>query len=51
MQMNTYKAFGEYKSSMGGSYRTPFQARYYQKTAMVSPGKANASMTVTMLYQ
>ncbi|ARL38890.1 hypothetical protein BOC49_21870 (plasmid) [Burkholderia pseudomallei] len=34
-----------------GNYSVPFRARYYQTAASVSPGIANASITVTMSYQ
>lgn len=49
--LNTYKTFSGYNGATGGSYNIPFQARYYQAAATVSPGKANTSMTITMLYQ
>ncbi|WP_254211021.1 fimbrial protein [Burkholderia multivorans] len=34
-----------------GDYSVPFRARYYQTAATVTPGSANASITVTMSYQ
>ncbi|WP_447745441.1 fimbrial protein [Pseudomonas nicosulfuronedens] len=49
--LNTYKTLSGYNSSVGGNYSVTFQARYYQVASTVSPGKANTSMTVTMLYQ
>lgn len=49
--LNTYKTVSGYNASTGGSYSVPFQARYYQTASTVSPGKANSSMMVTMLYQ
>lgn len=49
--LNSYKTLNGYSRSTGGSYSIPFQARYYQTAATVSPGKANVSMMVTMLYQ
>lgn len=49
--LSTYKTFSGYSSATGGTYSIPFKARYYQTAATVTPGKANSSMTVTMLYQ
>lgn len=51
LPLSTYKAFNGYSGATGGSYTIPLQARYYQTAAAVTPGPANAAITLTMLYQ
>lgn len=49
--LQTWTAFPDYNSAMGGSYTIPLNARYYQTGTTVSPGLANTAMTFTMQYQ
>ncbi|KVQ34602.1 pilus assembly protein [Burkholderia cepacia] len=48
---NTQYALTGYNSSTGGSYTIPFTANYYQTSATVTPGTANAVLTFTLTYQ
>ncbi|KND59331.1 Fimbrial adhesin [Candidatus Burkholderia verschuerenii] len=49
--LSTQKTFSGYNSATGGDYALAFKARYYQTAATLTPGTANTSMTVSMVYQ
>ncbi|WP_262390502.1 fimbrial protein, partial [Burkholderia arboris] len=48
LKYNTQYTLTNYNSSMGGSYTIPFTANYYQTSASVTAGGANAVLTFTM---
>lgn len=49
-QLSNWNTLTTYSSSVGGSYVINLKARYYQISPTVTPGEADASMTITMLY-
>ncbi|KWO55214.1 pilus assembly protein [Burkholderia territorii] len=51
LQYNTQYTLTSYSNSTGGSYTIPLTAAYYQTSATVKPGSANAVLTFTMMYQ
>lgn len=51
LKYNTQYTLTSYNASTGGSYTIPLTARYYQTSAIVKPGSANAVLTFTMMYQ
>ncbi|RQS13936.1 pilus assembly protein [Burkholderia sp. Bp9002] len=51
LKYNTQYTLTSYNASTGGSYTIPLKAAYYQTSATVKPGSANAVLTFTMTYQ
>ncbi|WP_236668291.1 fimbrial protein [Burkholderia sp. ISTR5] len=51
LKYNTQYTLTSYNGSTGGSYTIPLTANYYQTSASVTPGSANAVLTFTMTYQ
>ncbi|WGS47927.1 pilus assembly protein (plasmid) [Burkholderia sp. JSH-S8] len=51
LKYNTQYTLTSYNTSTGGSYTIPLKAAYYQTSATVKPGSANAVLTFTMTYQ
>ncbi|KAF1057817.1 pilus assembly protein [Burkholderia gladioli] len=51
LKYNTQYTLTSYNGSTGGSYTIPLTANYYQTSASVAPGSANAVLTFTMTYQ
>ncbi|MXN75435.1 fimbrial protein [Burkholderia sp. 4701] len=51
LKYNTQYTLTSYSKSTGGSYTIPLKAAYYQTSATVKPGSANAVLTFTMMYQ
>ncbi|KVL37897.1 pilus assembly protein [Burkholderia territorii] len=51
LKYNTQYTLMSYSKSTGGSYTIPLTAAYYQTSATVKPGSANAALTFTMTYQ
>ncbi|RQS13961.1 pilus assembly protein, partial [Burkholderia sp. Bp9002] len=48
LKYNTRYTLTSYNASTGGSYTIPLKAAYYQTSATVKPGSANAVLTFTM---
>ncbi|WP_250494545.1 fimbrial protein [Caballeronia sp. GAWG1-1] len=48
--LSVYKTLSNFNSATGGSYNIPLTARYY-RTGTLTPGPANSTMTMTVLYQ
>ncbi|MBN3817322.1 type 1 fimbrial protein [Paraburkholderia sp. Se-20369] len=51
LKYNTKYTLTSYSSTTGGSYTIPLKANYYQTSASVTAGTANAVLTFTMTYQ
>ncbi|WP_158253616.1 fimbrial protein [Chromobacterium alticapitis] len=51
LQFGAQYPLSSYQSWRGGSYTIPLQATYYQIGSRVTGGKANTSLTFTMVYQ
>lgn len=51
LKYNTQYTLASYDSTTGGAYTIPLTAAYYQTSATVTPGSANANLTFTMTYQ
>ncbi|QEL54421.1 fimbrial protein [Chromobacterium paludis] len=51
LQLGTPYSLNSYQPWRGGSYTIPLQATYYQTGSKVTGGKANTSVTFTMVYQ
>ncbi|SAL01168.1 Fimbrial protein [Caballeronia calidae] len=50
LSTSPWRDLSQFNGSVGGSYVVPMMARY-AKTGTVTPGKANATMTMYVLYQ
>ena len=48
--LSNMQNLSQFNGSSGGNYNVPMTARYY-RTGTVTPGPANATMTLTVLYQ
>ncbi|WP_370652252.1 fimbrial protein [Caballeronia sp. TF1N1] len=48
--LSVYKTLSNFNSATGGTYNIPLTARYY-RTGALTPGPANSTMTMTVLYQ
>ncbi len=51
IKFNTLYTLKNYNSSTGGSYAVPLTANYYQTSARVTPGTAEALLIFTTMYQ
>src|SRR5262249_36950664 len=51
LKYNMKYTLTSYSSTTGGSYTIPLKANYYQTSASVTAGTANAVLTFTMTYQ
>ncbi len=51
LKYNSQYTLTSYSSATGGTYTIPLTANYYQTSASVTPGSANAVLTFTMTYQ
>jgi major type 1 subunit fimbrin (pilin) len=51
LKFNTLYTLAGYSSAAGGSYKVPLKAAYRQTAATVTPGRADAALTFTMIYQ